>query len=291
MKKIMSTLLCVLLLAGCAATYDGPTETVEVLGEYEVRHYSPFENGPQYIDRSVYAYDIYGNRVREMAYRDGELERETRNKYDERGNVTARTVIDHSGWLPLVVQRDKMTYDDQNRVLTNSWHDGWGRQTGWSAYVYDDEEHTIHWSNGAGSQVTTYLDEEGLALREVSSDPDGSGYDTIFEYDDRRNRTGWVSTRNGQSFGSYEAQYDDQNRQISGVSYDENGTVIAAITYSYDDEQNCKTIGKADGGRRVEYYREDGQVYLIEDYDPEGEISMVQQYIFRDILVPANGEE
>ena len=32
MKKLLSLLLCILLLCGCAATYDGPTQTVQETG-------------------------------------------------------------------------------------------------------------------------------------------------------------------------------------------------------------------------------------------------------------------
>ena len=42
MKKLFSLLLAVLLLAGCAATYDGPTTTVPRLTEYTVDHYYAF---------------------------------------------------------------------------------------------------------------------------------------------------------------------------------------------------------------------------------------------------------
>ena len=33
MKKRISLLLCLLLLTGCAATYDGPTESTAVLSK------------------------------------------------------------------------------------------------------------------------------------------------------------------------------------------------------------------------------------------------------------------
>ena len=39
MRKLLSLLLGILLLSGCAATYDGPTRTVPQLTEYTVTHY------------------------------------------------------------------------------------------------------------------------------------------------------------------------------------------------------------------------------------------------------------
>ena len=86
MKKLLSLLLCILLLSGCAATYDGPTRTVPQLTEYTVDHYYAFgwTEEVHYQDRTVFAYDIYGNRVRSMAYRDNELQSVTNLKYNQR---------------------------------------------------------------------------------------------------------------------------------------------------------------------------------------------------------------
>lgn len=288
MKKILALILAIGLLAGCAATYDGPTETKQMLTEYEVRHYSPFF-GDEYIeiDRSVYAYDIYGNRVRELEYDNGELAQETRTKFDEQGNEVSRTVIDRTGWFPKIEYRSKRTYDEQGRVLSYTSYDMWGRKNGESLYVYDDEANTMTWSNDYGDEVTYYYDEEGKQLRDVSND----GYETIYEYDERGNRTGWSSTKDGKFFSRYEAGYDEQNRQIWGIRYDENGAQESKTTYTFDDEAHTMTTVKPGGGTRIEYYDGEGRIYLIEDYDPEGELSMVQQYTYRDIRVPADREE
>ena len=64
MKKLFSLLLAVLLLGGCAATYDGPTEAVPRLTEYSVTHYLNYPGWDEehYTNRTIYAYDIYGNR-------------------------------------------------------------------------------------------------------------------------------------------------------------------------------------------------------------------------------------
>lgn len=287
MKKIFAFLLCVLLLTGCAATYDGPTETKEVLTEYEVRHYSPFFDDSEVdINRSVYAYDIYGNRVRELEYDNGELAQETRTKYDEQGNEVSQTFIDHTGWIPLIERRTKQTYDEQGRVLSYTSYDFWGRKNGESLYTYDDVEHTMTWSNGSGDSVIYYYDEDGVQLRDVSND----GYETIYQYDERGMRIGWTSTKDGEFFSRYEAGYDEQDRLIWGIHYDENGAVASRVTYTYDDEAHTKTIARPDGGTRIEYSDAEGRIHLIEDYDSEGELSMVQQYFYRGILVPAEEE-
>lgn len=290
MKKIFAILLCVLLLTGCAATYDGPTVEKPMLSEYQVTHYYAFfdwEEVEQSISRSVYAYDIYGNRVRTLEYDEGELARETRTKYDEQGNEISETVIDHTGWIPLLKRRTKRTYDEQGRVLAYISYDGWGREQGRSTYTYDDVNHTMTWSNDSGDSIIYYYDENGTQLRDVSND----GYETIYQYDERGTRIGWTSTKDGVLWGSYEAGYDEQDRQIWGINYDENGAVSSRVTYTYDDEAHTKTIGRADGGTRIEYSDAEGRIHLIEDYDSDGSLSMVQQYTYRDIRIPANGEE
>ena len=286
MKKLFALVLCVLLLAGCAATCDGPTETTQVLSEYEVRHYYSFSD-ETWTDRNTYAYDIYGNRVRELAYDNGELVQETRRKYDERGNEIAETVIDHEGWIPLIERRTKRTYDEQGRCLSYANYNMWGIKKGETTYTYDDEANTMTWSNGVGDSVTYYYDENGLQLRDVSND----GYETVYQYDDRGNRIGWTSTKDGKFFSRYEAGYDEQSRQIWGILYNENGAQESKTTYTYDDEAHTKTIGRADGGIRIEYYDSEGRRHLIEDYDAEGKLTMVQQYFYQDIRIPANGEE
>ena len=289
MKKMLAIFLCVLLLTGCAATYDGPTVEKPMLSEYQVTHYYAFFDWDeeQSVSRSVYAYDIYGNRVRTLEYDDGELSTERRTKYDERGNEISETVIDHTGWFPIIEYRTKQTYDDQGRVLTSSSYNLWGKEERRSTYVYDDVNHTMTWSNIEGDSVTYYYDENGLQLRDVSN----NGNETIYQYDDRGNRIGWTSTKDGVLWGSYEAGYDEQDRQIWGINYDENGAVLSRVTYTYDDEAHTKTIGRADGGTRIEYTDAEGRIHLIEDYDSEGELSMAQQYTYRDIRIPANREE
>ena len=286
MKKLFPMLLAI-LLAGCAQTYDGPTEAKPVLTEYTIDHYySYFETEElHYTTRYLHAYDIYGNLVRSMEYRDGELISITKRKYDDRGNEISRTVWDHSGWLPRYDGRTEQTYDDQNRQTSYIHYNFWGRQDSGSWYTYDDEARTRTWKNDTGDTQTTWFDENGNELRQVSGE-----YETIYHYDDRGNRTGWESYQNGQPFDRYEARYDDLDRQIWGGRYDANGTLTSQTEYVYDDEQGIKTYYKNDGGRRVEYFHGDGRPHMIEDYDADGKLTMLQRYYYQDILVPAKEE-
>lgn len=289
MKKLIILLLCLLLLAGCAAAYDGPTREEPRLTEYQVRHYSFFSD-EVWEDRSTYAYDIYGNQVQIMEYDDGELSCVTKLRYDDRGNEISETLWDHSGWFPYIKRRIKQTYDDQNRPLTHTIYDMWGRKVGQSTYTYDDEAHTTTWSNGEGDHVVYYYGADGRHLRSVS-DTLGGSYETVYEYDERGNRTGFTEWKDGAIFSRYEAGYDDQNRQIWFKRYDENNDLTSQAAYVYDDEAHTMSYDKPGGGKRIEYYHEDGRPALIEDYNEDGELSMVQMYTYRDIRVPMKGEE
>lgn len=287
MKKLLSLLLGILLMTGCAATYDGSTVEKPVLSEHTVQYYSNFFGSTDmlYTTRATYAYDIYGNMVRTQEYRDGELESVTSLRYDDRGNLISETTWDHTGWVPLISRREKRTYDDRNRLLSSVTYNFWGCQTGGSWYTYDDETRTRVWTNGEGDIQTTWFDKNGYALREVSD-----VYETVYEYDDRGNRTGWVSYKDGALSDSYRVRYDDQNRQIWGAHYDASGNLRSESEYSYDDEAHTMTHRRPDGQVRCEYYLPDGRLSRIEDYNTEGDISLIQKYTYRDIRIPAKEE-
>lgn len=288
MKKLIPLLLCILVLAGCAKTYDGPTTGREVLTEYTVDHFYAFfgEEETRYTNRTSFAYDIYGNRVQSMSYEDGELESKTLMTYDEDGNELTAVTWDYTGLFPKLDLRREHTYDDQGRILTSTSRSGLFGEKSWGRYTYDDENHSYTYENSYGDFITYYLDAEGRELRTVSH----PGYETVYEYDEHGNRISSVSTLNGVTVGRFEARFDAQNRQIYHANFDENGRKIAEVHYEYDDEKNTLTIRRANSNIRIEYYRPDGTRYLIEDYDQEGNLSMRQSYTYREIQVPAKEE-
>ena len=287
MKKLLALLLCLLCLTGCAATYDGLTAQKPMLTEYTVDHYYNFFGREHQHDtkRTVYAYDIYGNLVKSMEYQNDELTYVTKLRYDDRGNEIARTVWDHTGWFPKLSDRTRRTYDGQNRLLTSESLTLWGTVESGSYYSYDDEAGTETYRNESGEvlQVAWY-DENGHIIRQTSEE-----YETVYEYDDRGNLTVWTSYKNGALYDRYEAVYDDRDRQILGTRYDAAGAVVNQTEYIYDDDQGTKFFTKSDGSRRVEIYRTDGRIDTIVDYDAEDNVSMIQRYYYRDILVPAEG--
>lgn len=283
MKKLISLMLCILLLTGCAATYDGPTVEKPVLTEYTVTHYS--FNEVHYTNRTIYAYDIYGNRARAMEYRAGELQQISNMKYDDRGNLTSRTSWDYSGWFPKLSHREKRSYDDRNRILSSVYYDFWGRQTGGSWYTYDDTAQTRTYRDESGEILQiAWFDENGLDIRETAGE-----YETLYEYDDNGNLTGWISYENGTPIETYRARYDEQSRLIWSARYDASGALKSESEYVYDEGSGTMTYTKPDGSRHVEYYHPDGRLHMVEDYNEEGHLSLLQQYYYRDIQIPAEG--
>ena len=132
---------------------------------------------------------------------------------------------------------------------------------------------------------TTWYDAQGNDLRQTAGE-----YETVYEYDDRGNQTGWVSYKNGELYDRYEARYDDQNRQIWGGRYDADGNLKSQFDYIYDDSVYTRTVPQADGSKRIEYYHADGRPHMIEDYNSEGKLTMLQRYYYQDILIPAKEE-
>ena len=288
MKKLLALALCILLLSGCAETFDGPTVSKPMLTEYTVDHYYAFFDTEEvhYTNRTVYAYDIYGNQVRSMEYRDGELKSVTNMKHDDWGNEISYTTWDHSGWLPKLLYRIRRTYDERNRLTAYETYDFWGRLESASRYVYDDEKGIRTCLDEQGDILqTTWYDAQGNNLRQTAGE-----YETVYEYDDRGNQTGWVCYKNGELYDRYEARYDDQNRQIWGGRYDADGNLKSQFDYIYDDSVYTRTVPQADGSKRIEYYHADGRPHMIENYNSEGKLSTLQRYYYQDILIPAKEE-
>ncbi len=290
MKKLLTIFLGILLLAGCAETYDGPTEEVPMLTEYTVTQIYdiPGWEGEQHTSSATYTYDIYGNRVKTMSYDEGELAEVVNMRYDDRGNVIEETRWDHSGWIPYIDRRVKRTYDEKDRQLTYTSYNMFGVEQDRSSRTYDDEDRTSTFE-GSMDRIVYYYDENGLLLHSVGTGAAGTS-ETFHTYDAAGNSIGWTETLNGEPFGRGEAGYDDQNRLIWSKQYNEQDALYQHITYTYDDEAHTMTTQAKDGDIRIEYYTADGRISLIEDYNDEGELTMYQQYDYRDIRVPTKEE-
>lgn len=287
MKKILSLLLALLLLSGCAATYDGPTKGEYVLVENSRTSY--FDDRISYTQRTTYAYDIHGNIVEEKRYWGGELDTVSSYRYDDWGNRISERHWDHSGLIPLPKSSSKTTYDDQNRILTAIYYNAWGQENYRLTYTYDDEANSYTCADSTGTPNIYYLNENGKIVR-LLQESLGLHYERIYEYDDRGNHIRTTTYEEGKPYSRFERHFDDQNRQIWEGDYDAAGNLEREISYEYDDVAHTMTIHHS-WGTHYSYYDPDGRIYLTEEYDLDGSLSDVIQYTYQQIQVPAEGVE
>ncbi|MBR5293702.1 MAG: hypothetical protein IKU31_02930 [Oscillospiraceae bacterium] len=284
MKKLISLLLCVLLLAGCKAeVYEGPTEISCVITQSLCTIYDTY-SGQSSTRLHADSYDSFGNLVCSLYYSDGELTSEHRFSYDARGNRIRETNWDHTGLISLPISRTDYTYDDRGRVLTTTYRNGLGFKTGGDTFTYDDEANTIFW-NGTYDTQTRYLNENGDLIRVVTfSEPAGMEIETLYEYDELGRNTKITEYRNGALASITQKRYDDQGRILENISCDANGTAIYGTTCVYDE--NTVTTVNLDGNRSVETLRPDGLVETMDNFDPDGNLLSRTEYSYRQINVP-----
>lgn len=290
MKKLLALALCLLLLAGCAApaVYNGPTESAWVLAE-QVTTYHADEYGPEEQNRTTYAYDTFGNQVRTLNWQDGELSSERKYTYDDRGNVTALVIWDHSGLIAWSSSRTGYTYDDQNRPTATIYRNFLGLERRRDTYTYDDQARTVLWEGRYDTQ-TTWLNENGDPVRTLTySEPVDTWMETCYEYDEQGRNTRILSYYDEVLSATATLVYDDQDRIIEETYCDTNGAVYSRRTYHYGE--NTVTTCDLDGSKTVETYRPDGQVEKMEQYRKNGELAHTTVYIYQKIQVPADREE
>ena len=313
MKKLIALFLCILLLTGCARTYEGPTETVWVLGE-STKEYMAFTYGR--LERVVYAYDIYGRVAQTMEFRDGEKENKTVYTYDDHGNLLREEYYSLGGWFPKRTQQTFYTYDERDRV-TSMVYEFMGENEFEHRYTYDDE---------TGTRTTTYInavlmetfDEHGNLLRKESIDgdglryvqeytlredgkilteriieTDGRTYTHHFEHDEQGECIAMTTEENGvfTEVYRYRCEYDEQGRKVRTVELID-GAEFEVSRREYDDSNHSVTIYLR--GEKSDTVRYDGNGREVERfiYDSKtGEVSLHYTYTYRTIQVPAEKEE
>ena len=284
MKKLISLLLAVLLLASCAATYDGPTESASVLSCIRTTYYGPDGEDSQY-SRTDYAYDIHGNQSIELEYRirTGDEEEEpylkTIRSHDENGNVTRQRQYDVSGLFPRKLVDIRYEYDDQGRMTAHL--DRLQSQFSWTA-VYDEE---------AMTQTATYphavtvvqFDEHGRAMRQETTFENGEV--STITYDRRADGqpgTGRYDENGGITLHAY--AYDDQGRVLTMSETTDSGT-RELIRYEYRDD--CTIQHNHDGTTIVTDCHADGSIRHQYFTDSADRITKDVMYEYTQIQVPA----
>ena len=271
MKKLLPLLLGILLLAGCAETYNGPTVEKTVLGSVETYYTCDGEITQE--SRTEYAYDVCGNQSVVMEYSGGEAILKTVLRHDEAGNCIRQTQYDLSGWLPRKLADNRYTYDDQGR-MTGSTHSEEPAVT----IHYDDEANTRTTVSG-DSTIVEYLDEKGWVMR-----IEYPGTDRREEYDHRADGQ-WSAIRSyagGELDSTRLREFDDQGRVTREYTL-QNGVVSTEFRWEYADST---VTFYQENTRSITEYNPDGTVNSRLDLDENGEIFCHAIYRYTTILVP-----
>ena len=282
MKKLLSITLCLLLLTGCAATYDGPTESKSVLASTE-ESYIDDEGNVYETLWTEYSYDIHGDLAMEITSRNDEPSLRTVYRYYEDGSMKSCTQYDLSGWFPRMILRGKYTYDDQGRQTSLvQWH-GWEKREQFT--TYDDENHTVT-TEFTGGRTVAYLDEDGRGLRSETEYDSGHTFLVENEYQGQTHITRYY--QNGVLDTISEITYDEEGRTLTWYQTKDGKR---ELVQSWEYGEGYKTDYYAPIGRTITTgYNEDGTIKAIVETDEHDHITRRIIYRYTDILVPAEEE-
>lgn len=282
MKKLLAIVLCLLLIAGCAETYDGPTELKSVRASREENYMD--EDGNIYETLwTEYSYDIYGNLAMEIESRNDEPTLRTVYRYYDDGSTKSCTQYDLSGWFPRMILHAKYTYDDQGRQTSLVQWFGWEKMEQFT--IYDDENRIVT-TDFDGGRTVAYLDEEGRGIRSETVYDSGHTLLIENEYQDRNHIVRYYE--NGELNLISENIYDDQGRYVSWYQT-RDGKRELVWRYEYgEDYEICydESIGRT----TTTGYNEDGTIKAIVETDEHDNIIRHVIYRYTDIRVPAEEE-
>ena len=287
MIKRIALILAILLLAGCAAPYDGPTRSAWVLTEDCTTFYVP-STGEAETSMDINSYDRFGNLIRTISYSDGKPESEVKYAYDDHGNCIREVYRDYLWLLRYPVIRYSYTYDDQNRLRSTTYRNGLGIKTGKDTYTYDDEANTFIWDGTSDHQIT-YFNENGDVIRtETYSIPAGVKMESTYEYDELGRTIRETEYMDGEISAVTEFHWDEQHHLTELTSRDANGNILSSTTYLY--EGNIVTSWDQSGYKYVECLRPDNLLEWDEVYDPQGNLFRRNDYTYMEIQIPAKEE-
>ena len=284
MKKLFSLLLGILLLTGCAATYDGPKEARTVLSSVQTTYYGVIADDPQY-GLTEYSYDIYGNQAVELEYgirssgEDAEPYLKTIRRFDEKGNCTSQRQYDVSGLFPRKLVDIRYEYDGQGRMTAHL--DAMEEQYSWTA-VYDDEAHTMTATYPHAVSVS-FFDGHGNTIRQETTFENGDTSGIIYEFDAQGNR---ISARYEETGGTtlHAYTYDDQGRVLTMTETTAEGDK-ELLRYEYRD--GCTIQHNFDGTTIVTTCNADGSIHYQYFTDSTGRVTKNTMYEYTEIQVPA----
>lgn len=280
MKKLLSALLAVAFLTGCAATYDGPTAEQAVCSRMRTTYYDSdgMEIQTYYEE---YTYDIFGNRVQTLAYRNDKLCEKTVLRYDENGNTTRHIRYDLSGWFPNKVTDTRYTYDDLGRQISSTYRSSGERST--VTTVYDNEALT-RTVTASGSVAVDYLNDQGWVIRTEQTFSDGRTCVTEYDRGPDGQLLSMDSYENGVLISESVYTYDDQGRVLTLSETTDAGTELL-IRYEYGERDMVQY--NADGSHIATTYNDDGSIHYFYHADSADRITQDGMYYYTTIRIPA----
>ena len=304
MKKLICLLLCALLLTSCAQSYDGPTETVRVLSETATTHYFRDLGTESFTQRTVYAYDIYGNAAQELSYTGDEATHKITRTYDPAGNLLDERLYSRDGWFWKRSYRIESEYDDRNLLTSRTVHSGrtytytytydeLGRPLtedldgSLRIYAYDDQGHTENLAHDTGDIVVSRYGSDGFLLRKEHTGADGTHW--LQEY--TRRSDGQVETsrtyENGVLTASEAYTYDDQGRPLTWTATEDGETTLL---YRWEYGENYETQFFSDGSYTTTDFNEDGTPRARQKVSADDTVLELTLYRYTQIQVPAKEE-
>lgn len=275
MKKLLAIVLCLLLLAGCASTYDGPTELRSVLDSREETYMDGNGNVYQTV-WTEYSYDIYGNVAQTVESSNDEPTERTVYRYYEDGSQKSVTTYDLTGWFPWPTLHASYTYDEQGRQTKLVQWEGLEK---WEQVTTYDDENNI---------VTTVFD-GGVTIRYPDENRTETTYDSGVtermesEYRGQTHITRYY--RDGELYAEYENTYDEQGRYLAW--YEVTGGQRELIWRNEYGEDYEICYYESIGSIITTGYNEDGTIKAIVETDENGNITRRVIYRYTEIRIPA----
>lgn len=278
MKKLLSLVLAIGLLTGCATTYDGPTAQKRVLDSREEVQIG--QDGEVYYELwEDYSYDVYGNLARTESRVNGEPSLRTLCRYYDDGSLKSMTQYDLSGWFPRLILHGSYTYDEQGRqTRLVQWH---GLHRTEQTTEYDDEAHTATTVFDGGTTVV-WLDDAGRCLRSETAYDDGTVDRTEYEYRENTHITTYY--RNATPEAVYESTYDDQGRELTWSRIEDGERELIWRNEYGEGQEVCHYL---EIGRIITTaFNDDGTVKTVLETDEHDRITRRVIYRYTEIRVP-----
>lgn len=269
-KKLLALILAlslVLCLAACGETPDpteptGTADTTQKQTKTVYVHSSITQQAGENVTRTEYIYDDQ-NVLTQVVQSVNDAQTNTYNvECDENGNFT-KWSADVEGTQMVT----EYTYDEQGRSL--------GTFAYMNGVLMTSTEYT--WEDGRRTSITTKMPTQELEQR------------MVFIYDENGCMLRQDAYLNGELNGYIIYSADEQGRTAAATSYQPDGTVSLAGTYTYEGSTTTVITSRSDGTveqKTVTVYDEQGNLSQSTVYDGDGNILSSEKHTWMAIEVP-----